>query len=59
MKPTRSRLPATPRQLSMALTPSKLNELSPHQRDAALTALAKLLREAAGAVKGEHDDEHA
>ncbi|MDH3665058.1 MAG: hypothetical protein OEU92_34435 [Alphaproteobacteria bacterium] len=59
MKPTRSHLPAVPRQLGMPLTPPKLNELGPRQRDSALVALAKLLREAAGAVEGEHNNEHA
>jgi hypothetical protein len=46
-----------PRQLSMALDSVRLRGMSPSERRAALSSLANLLMEAAGAVAGEADDD--
>ena len=48
--------PSPPRQLLIALDSTRLRGMSPTDRRQAVTCLAILLTEAAGAVDAEHDD---
>lgn len=55
--PSRTRLPALFRQLSMTLDSHRLDGMSPSQRETAILRLAKLVMAAAGAEIEETTDD--
>lgn len=59
MKRTTPIVPEGPRQMIMAFDSVKTRGLSPQQREAAITALAILLAEAAGTAGKEKPNERA
>lgn len=57
MKPAQQNAPSPPRQMTMALDGRELRRMTPAERDAAVSALASLLLEAAGVPARESRDD--